>query len=447
MPGCAASSRARRRRSWSNPLAGQLGSAPFKYFADWTDRIAKGELPHANAAAAAGRRAQHRRHRVGVGRARQVPARPDLDRQARSDRQRLRQALRLAGIRTDELPILDPVTNTVTSFHAPVRDPDMPLSLGHRARRDREAGDAVGLLGRRGDLGHAGQQPQHDDRQEGPGVAHRRGARPRQSGLLQGGLGPSVGQAVPAEAEPPPARGARSEDEEVHLRRHLLRDAPPAVRLRRRRHAVDQRRRPGGRLAQHEGVRRDRRRRQGAGLDGARARHQRQRQARRRTSSRTSRSIRRRTSASPAGFYAVMPSPVDGSVWGTVGVFGRQGGDRAARSRRESAGDGARRDLQRARSRASASRGADIDRKGVVWVSLGSGHLGSFDRRKCKGPLNGPEGHRRSLPRGLDASTSIPGPGFAGIGENSAEASYYTWVDQHNTLGPRRGRADLDRQS
>jgi hypothetical protein len=31
-----------------------------------------------------------------------------------------------------------------------------------------------------------------------------------------------------------------------------------------------------------------------------------------------------------------------------------------------------------------------------------------------------------------------PGPSlrsFAGIGDNSAEASYYTWVDQHNTLG------------
>ena len=28
-----------------------------------------------------------------------------------------------------------------------------------------------------------------------------------------------------------------------------------------------------------------------------------------------------------------------------------------------------------------------------------------------------------------------PGPGFQGIGPNSAEASYYTWVDQHNTLG------------
>ena len=28
-------------------LAGQLGGAPIKYFGDWTDRIAKGELPHA----------------------------------------------------------------------------------------------------------------------------------------------------------------------------------------------------------------------------------------------------------------------------------------------------------------------------------------------------------------------------------------------------------------
>ena len=28
-----------------NRLAGQLGSVPFKYFGDWTDRVAKGELP------------------------------------------------------------------------------------------------------------------------------------------------------------------------------------------------------------------------------------------------------------------------------------------------------------------------------------------------------------------------------------------------------------------
>jgi hypothetical protein len=30
-----------------NPLAGELGGAPYKYFGDWTDRVAKGELPHA----------------------------------------------------------------------------------------------------------------------------------------------------------------------------------------------------------------------------------------------------------------------------------------------------------------------------------------------------------------------------------------------------------------
>src|SRR5262249_19658887 len=30
-----------------NLAGGQLGGAPFKYFADWTDRVAKGELPHA----------------------------------------------------------------------------------------------------------------------------------------------------------------------------------------------------------------------------------------------------------------------------------------------------------------------------------------------------------------------------------------------------------------
>src|SRR5260370_11452816 len=30
-----------------NPLAGKLGGVPFKYFGDWTDRIAEGELPFA----------------------------------------------------------------------------------------------------------------------------------------------------------------------------------------------------------------------------------------------------------------------------------------------------------------------------------------------------------------------------------------------------------------
>jgi hypothetical protein len=79
-------------------------------------------------------------------------------------------------------------------------------------------------------------------------------------------------------------------------------------------------------------------------------------------------------------------------------------------------------------------RGGDIDKNGVVWVSLASGHLGSFDRRKCKGPLNGPKATGDHCPEGW-AFYQFPGPGFRGIGENSAESSYYAWVDQHNTFG------------
>ena len=87
------------------------------------------------------------------------------------------------------------------------------------------------------------------------------------------------------------------------------------------------------------------------------------------------------------------------------------------------------------RGPASASAGADIDRQGVVWASLSSGHLASFDRRKCKRPAQRTPGDRRSLPGGLVASISTPVRAFRAIGENSAESSYYTWVDQHNTFG------------
>ena len=67
-------------------------------------------------------------------------------------------------------------------------------------------------------------------------------------------------------------------------------------------------------------------------------------------------------------------------------------------------------------------------------MSLASGHLGSFDRRKCKAALNGPNATGDHCPEGW-SFYKYPGPGFEGIGDNSAEASYYTWVDQHNTLG------------
>ncbi len=83
-----------------------------------------------------------------------------------------------------------------------------------------------------------------------------------------------------------------------------------------------------------------------------------------------------------------------------------------------------------------APRGMDIDSKGVVWVPLGSGHMGSFDRRKCK-ILNGPTATGAHCPEGWTLYR-LPGPQLEGVGEpetGSAESSYYTWVDQHNTFG------------
>ncbi len=79
-------------------------------------------------------------------------------------------------------------------------------------------------------------------------------------------------------------------------------------------------------------------------------------------------------------------------------------------------------------------RGGDIDSKGVVWVSLGSGHLGAFDRRKCKGPLNGPKATGDQCPEGW-SFYRLPGPSFADRPDESVESSYYTWVDQHDTFG------------
>ena len=131
-----------------------------------------------------------------------------------------------------------------------------------------------------------------------------------------------------------------------------------------------------------------------------------------------------------ATFYSVMPSPTDGSVWGTL---------------RGNPGAIVRIDPTKNPHKSLAEqynvplpgfgpRGGDIDKQGRVWVSLASGHMGVFDRRLCKGPLNGPKATGDHCPEGW-AFHQYPGPGFKGIGENSAEASYYSWVDQHNTFG------------
>ena len=133
-----------------------------------------------------------------------------------------------------------------------------------------------------------------------------------------------------------------------------------------------------------------------------------------------------------ASFYAVMPNPADGSIWGSTSFSfpgsiirldpGTNPPETALAERYNIPLPG------------FASRGADIDRNGVVWVSLGSGHLGEFDRSKCEGPLNGPTATGDHCPEGWTFHR-FPGPGFPELPEYSVESSYYTWVDQRNTSG------------
>jgi hypothetical protein len=132
-----------------------------------------------------------------------------------------------------------------------------------------------------------------------------------------------------------------------------------------------------------------------------------------------------------AGLYAVMPSPVDGSVWGT---YRSNPGAIVRLAPGDNPPETALAEIYNVPMPGFGVRGGDIDSKGVVWVSLASGHLGSFDRSKCKGPLNGPNATGNHCPEGWSFH-QYPGPGFRGIGENSAESSYYSWVDQHNTFG------------
>jgi hypothetical protein len=132
-----------------------------------------------------------------------------------------------------------------------------------------------------------------------------------------------------------------------------------------------------------------------------------------------------------AGFYAVMPNPADGSIWGSVignpGAIVRlePGPNPPATTVAE---------IYNVPMPGFAARGADIDRNGVVWVSLGSGHLGAFDRSKCKGPLNGPMATGDHCPEGWTFHR-LPGPAFKDREEESVESSYYTWVDQFDTSG------------
>jgi hypothetical protein len=140
-----------------------------------------------------------------------------------------------------------------------------------------------------------------------------------------------------------------------------------------------------------------------------------------------------------APFYGVAPSPADGSIWGSVqGMPGSlvrlvPGSNPPATALSEIYevpwND------PKAGGRGFAPRGMDVDSQGVVWTVLSSGQLASFDRRKCKGPLNGPTATGQHCPEGW-ALYPLPGPNYQGaVDSASADSAYYDFVDRFDMLG------------
>jgi hypothetical protein len=138
-------------------------------------------------------------------------------------------------------------------------------------------------------------------------------------------------------------------------------------------------------------------------------------------------------------FYGLTVSPSDGTIWGTIlGFPGRIVRLNPGTHPPETAlaevyelpwGN------PNAKVQGYSPRGLDIDTSGVVWTVLSSGHFASFDRRKCKGPLNGPAATGQHCPEGWSLY-AFPVPNLKGVTDSgSAEASYYDWVDQFDTFG------------
>ena len=137
-------------------------------------------------------------------------------------------------------------------------------------------------------------------------------------------------------------------------------------------------------------------------------------------------------------FYGVAPAP-DGSVWGSYQGFpggvvrltpGSNPSETALAERYELPWDNPNASVP-----GFSPRGMDVDRNGVVWMGVASGHMASFDRRKCTGPLNGPEATGQHCPEGWSFYAE-PVPQLGGVTDpGSGGVSYYTWVDQFDTFG------------
>ena len=411
-------------------LAGQLGGAPYKYFGDWTDRIAKGELP------------DHKPPRPSGVERNVVVTTWDW-----SDEKHYLHDLSVTDKRdptvngygpvfgqpeysTDLIPILDPVKNTVTRFKAPVRDADMPMMLG--------PGHAAMMKPLQPSAYWGDEQiwdthiNNHDSMIDGKGrmwlAASVRDIK-NPAFCQQGSDHPSAKVTPVAESHRQLAmldpKTMKYTFVDTCFTTHHLNFAKDKndtlwassgggsgvvgwFNTRMFDETGDAQKAQGWTalvVDTNGNGKRDEFVEQGKPLDG---KDMRIRQV----------------------FYAVMVSPSDGSIWGTLRA---SPGSIVRLDPGSHPPETALAEIYNVPMPGFGPRGADIDSQGVVWVSLASGHMGAFDRRKCK-VLNGPTATGNHCPEGW-SFYKYPGPGFDGIGDNSAESSYYSWVDQHNTFG------------
>ncbi|HUK60581.1 MAG TPA: carboxypeptidase-like regulatory domain-containing protein [Stellaceae bacterium] len=424
-----------------NPLAGHLGGAPFKYFADWTDRIAKGELPHAKPP-----RPQGLERNVVITEWAWGTDHMYLHDEISTDKRN--PTVNAYGpifgsteYSTEDLPILDPKTNTVSSFKAPVRDADMPESLGPGHAADSKPMMPSAYWG--AEKIWSQQINNHNDMFDEKGRLWMTAAV----------RAPASEPAFCKDGSNPAAAIFPLKDS----RRQLAMLDPKTMKMTFVDTCFDDHHLQfgfdandtlwtsgGGPVMGWLDVKKFDEVLAATG-DAEKASEAAQgwtpyvldtdgngkRDAYVEPNQPADPAKDRRIAGS--GAYAIMPNPADGSVWATVNVFGGPGGVVRVAPGPDPVHT-ALTEFFKVPMPGFAPRGGDIDSKGVVWVSFGSGQLGSFDRRKCKEPLDGANATGDQCKEGW-SFYQYPGPGFAGIGKNSAEASYYTWVDQHNTLG------------
>ena len=139
--------------------------------------------------------------------------------------------------------------------------------------------------------------------------------------------------------------------------------------------------------------------------------------------------------------YSVIPSPVDDSVWGISETYP---GILVRLQRGNNPPYSCKTQIFKVPAPGFDPRGVDIDSNGVVWTALAaSSHLASFDVRKCK-DLTGPQKTDGSQCQEGWTLYQTNGPKLKGT-DVPADFHYYNWVDQTEHRGTRRQHAVRDR--